>query len=215
MYFIRMTSLVITTALVAGACADQRTPTETTPAVTPGYKVSDAPFQSGLHVERGAVYVEFFLFIDASAGLAVGLHSDSDGFPACGEEEGTDFSLLDVMFHGSRDDPDLPGLLTQALFQGELFATVFSLEGEITDLCDFLVNGTRIAEGTVRVMLTDNDFAAFLRSMPIRADAFGTMARGTVTLTSGGSATLKVTDRVVFFPPDDVREQTRITLTPD
>jgi hypothetical protein len=203
--------LWLVAATLLTACTEENAPTET--AISPSFSISNAPFHSGLHVERGAVFLEALPIFDPEAGLAVNVAS-ADGPPFC--QESTEFfALLDVMFHGSRADPDLGGLLTQALFQGDgLLATVYSLEGEFTDLCDFLLNGTRLAEGTVRVLSTDNDVSAFLRNLPIRADAFGFQVHGIVNLTSGGLARLTVIDRVVFFPPDQTKETVRIDLKP-
>jgi hypothetical protein len=66
----------------------------------------------------------------------------------------------------------------------------------------------------VRLVATDNDANAFIRDVPIRADAFGFMAHGDVNLTAGGTARLSATDRFVFFPPDQVKETVNILLNP-
>ncbi|MGH7608105.1 MAG: hypothetical protein ACREME_12280 [Gemmatimonadales bacterium] len=63
-------------------------------------------------------------------------------------------------------------------------------------------------------MLTDNDFVAFQRGEPVRANAFGWTSQGTLTLTGGELAHFNEVQRFVFFPPDDVRVSESINLTP-
>ena len=100
-----------------------------------------------------------------------------------------------------------------SLGEGEIFATVYEWNGEELG-CDLVLNAQVLAHGTVRALLTDNDFNAFLRPEPIRADAFGVSVQGIVTLASGGLARLNATDRVVFFPPDESKETSHISLRP-
>jgi hypothetical protein len=222
MPWIRLAGPALVAAALLAACTEQNAPTETTRTIEPKFDISNAPGESGLHVIRGGIFLEYWLIRDPEAGLAVALGS-ADGFPICGESF-TEERFLDIMFIGSRADPErdpdepdalLAGLLMQALLKGEeIFATVYSLEGEFTDDCDFLLNGTKLAEGTVRMVGTDNDFNAFVRGEPIRADAFGFTAHGIVNLTGGGTARLNATDREVFFPPDEVKVTTTISLIP-
>jgi hypothetical protein len=222
MQSIRMIGSALAAATLLAACTEEKAPIETPGAVSPSLDISDAPGQSGLHVLRGGIFLEYWLVRDPKAGLAVALGS-ADGFPICGEPF-TQVSLLDIMLVGSRSDPDrdpnepdplLPGLLMQAILKGDdIFATVYSLEGEFADDCDFLLNATKVAHGTVRMVGTDNDFQAFIRGEPLRADAFGFSVHGIVNLMSGGLARLNATDREVFFPPDQVKGTTTINLIP-
>ena len=105
----------------------------------------------------------------------------------------------------------LVGASSNPLAKGEIFATVYAWSGEPLD-CDFILNGDVLAEGLVRVVLTDNDVNAFLRAGPIRGNAFGTSVHGTVTLASGGLARLTAVFRAVFFPPDEVKDHVKISL---
>jgi hypothetical protein len=220
MQSIRTLAPAVAAAAVLAGCTEHTMPTDTaTGAVGTSFDISDAPGSSGLHVIRGGIFLEYWLIRDPRAELAVALGS-ADGFPICGES----FSLvhlLEVQFIGSRHDPDRPpgdlldGLLMQALLKGDdVFATVYSLKGDFVDDCDFLLNGTRIAKGTVRMRGTDNDFNAFIRNLPIRADAFGINAHGIVNLTGGGTARLSAVDRQVFFPPDRVTETAKVRMNP-
>jgi hypothetical protein len=221
MGMLRIMGPAMAATVLLAACNDQSMPTKETPT-SPNFANGNAAPQSGLHVLHVGVFLEVALIVDPNAGLAVALHSGSDGYPFCGESATVEH-LLFGRFILSRTDPDrvpepgdpTDGFLIQAILKSnEIFATVYSLE-EFTDICDFLLNGTRVAEGTVRVVATDNDFLAFIRSVPIRADAFGFMAHGIVDLPSGGTARLNATYRAVFFPPDQVKETATVKLLPN
>jgi hypothetical protein len=165
-------------------------------------------------VVRGTSAFLFLLF-DFEHRLAAA-HNARDGFRGlCGD-------VTTVFTPGEFQDILSPAdeILVQELFKAEgAFVNVYPWDGvfppTVEALCDFL-HGTRLAQGTARLVNTDNDFFAFLRDAPIRADAFGFTAQGTVNLASGGQAQYNAALRFVFFPPEPGRVVTaRIGLTPN
>jgi hypothetical protein len=196
------------------ACTQQNAPSEPAGGASSEIEISNASPVSVADPHGGQIFLEIFPFGDAESGLAVALGS-ADAFPICGQSF-EEVLLWDILFIGSRPDPEvndpfLGGRLIQALANGEIFATVYEWNGEELG-CDLVLNAQVVAHGTVHALLTDNDFNAFLRPEPIRADAFGVSVHGTVTLASGETARLNAVYRAVFFPPDVVKETSNIKL---
>jgi len=140
------------------------------------------------------------------------IHIPADGFGGCGEP-------FTVIRPGDFQHVLTPAdvLLIQELIRTKvIFVTVFAWEGQdvFENLCDFLMNGPRLARGTAHLVNTDNDLQAGLRDAPIRADAFGFTAEGTVELTGGGRAHYSSLSRFVFFPPDQLKVTEAINLVP-
>jgi hypothetical protein len=193
-------------SLSAVACTEP-TPTGSRPSL------SSAPEASGPIVGRSSSGF-FFAAFDAQHGLFA-IHIGRDGFGFCGEP----FTLFHPgQFQDVLTPPD--ELLIQELFRAEgAFVSIYAWDGQDilqTDeiLCDFLLNGPRLARGTAHLVNTDNDLLAGLRNEPIRADAFGFTAEGTVELTGGGRAHYSALSRFVFFPPDQIKVTERISLVP-
>jgi len=145
----------------------------------------------------------------------VAIHIARDAFAFCGEP-------FTIFRPGQFQDVFTPAdeLLVQELFRAEgAFVTIYAWAGQNileTDdiLCAFLLNQPRLARGTAHLVNTDNDLNAGSREAPIRADAFGFTAEGIVELTGGGRAHYSGFSRAVFFPPDQVKVASGISLTP-
>lgn len=209
MQSLRIAGCALVAATLMGGCSEPNKPTEGAGTRSPKSNFSNAPSQSGLRVVRGTSFF-FFVVFDADHGMAAAING-RDGIANCGEP-------FTVSQPGRFQDVLNPSdeILVQELFKADAaFVHVYAWDGvppPDDDAFCALLTGPRIARGRARLVSTDNDFFAFLRSMPIRADAFGFTAQGTVNLTAGGTARFNAVDRVVFFPPDQVKETARIGL---
>jgi hypothetical protein len=209
-------ALVLAT-LSAVACTES-SPTGASP-VSPGSPLlsSGAPPASGPIVIRSTSGYFPFAILDATHGLFA-IHVARNGFGFCGEP----FTI----FHpGQFQDVFIPANadLIHELFRVEgVFTSVYawagqdigvSLDGGFEDeakLCDFLLTATPLAQGTARVVRTDNN----LLGVPDRMDTFGFTAEGTLELTSGRLAHYTGASRVVFLPPDQAKVSAGINLVP-
>jgi len=179
--------------------------------------VSQAPDASGPIVIRSVSGYFPFIILDARHSLFA-IHVARNGFGFCGEP----FTI----FHpGQFQDVFIPANadLIHELFRVDgVFTTVYAwagqdigvtLDGGFEDedkLCDFLLTTTPLAQGTARVVRTDNN----LLGAPDRMDTFGFAAEGTLGLISGGLAHYNGVSRVVFLPPDQVKVSAGINLSP-
>jgi hypothetical protein len=161
-------------------------------------------------VVRGSSGFFFFIF-DAQHGMFA-LHIARDGFAFCGEP-------FTVFRPGQFQQVLSPAdqLLVQQLFQAEgAFVTIYAWQGQDifeTDeiLCDFLLNGPRLAEGTARLVSTDNNLFG---SPTSRVNAFGFVAEGVVELTGGGAARYSGYSRLAGRTSEDLKATAGINLVP-
>jgi hypothetical protein len=208
---------LVLASLSASACIESSPTGSSSASAGPPLSLSNAPSASGPIVIRSISGYFPLAILDASHGLFA-IHIARNGFAFCGEP----FTL----FHpGQFQDVFNPANadLVHELFRAEgVFTSVYAwagqdigvrLDGGFEDeakLCDFLLTTTPLAQGTARVVRTDNN----LLGVPDRMDTFGFTAEGRLTLSSGGLAHYNGSSRVVLLPPDRVKVSARINLVP-
>lgn len=197
----------------------EQSPPTAVPQVGPSFNFSNGPANPGivLRTDRN----DFFFFVDDKS-LLVAFGSTGDGpFPCATSTVLTPGDLQRIVRDpSSGTDPDaFPEL--RLFVADELFMFVYDWTGMPNPFtCDFILNGPRIAEGTARLVNTDNDFFAFLRDDAPRTNSFGWQAHGTLQdLLNGGQVRFSGHVRIAFRPaePDDevLVVQDKVTLVPD
>ena len=187
---------ILLMAVFAIGCTDQKTPTalsDDTPVVL--FKISNAPANSGPIVTRDQRNFAVF-YVDTKTGISAVHGADIVDF--CKPPIGTTADLLD------RQRVFLPNeaAAVNDLLQGSDMTT--SVWPFTVFDCNAFLTTTPLATGTVDIVNTDNDFFAFLRSSPARANAFGFNANGRLNLSGGGTAQFSGHSRAVFKPGESL-----------
>lgn len=205
----RMTilSAVLLVMVFAVGCNDQNTPTalnDDTSAVL--FKISNAPANSGPIVMRDQTNNFAVFYADTKAG--VGTIHGFDVVDFCTPPIGTTFDLLDRQ----RVFTPTEAAAVNELLQGSDVTT--SVWPFTNPTCNAFLTTTPLATGTVDIINTDNDFFAFLRFSPARANAFGWNANGQLDLSGGGTGQFSGHFRAVFKPGESFKVVRKIILTP-
>jgi hypothetical protein len=211
-------TLLVAAALVTG-CGERNAPTAASQAL-PG-SVVDSTSGPSQPAEPGFFLIRFqsrfgFYAIDFERQL-IAFHSTDSGDQLCGEP----FTVIDLANRQGLFNPADESLIMDLLLADEHYVKVYDATGLAGDIGDAIVDCTYLnlpllAGGTARFQLTDNDFLAFLRDEPIRANAAGFTAEGTLNLAGGGLAHYNATQKVIFLPPDNLPGLAlKINLTPD
>lgn len=198
---------VLLVAVFAMGCTDQNTPTalnDDTSAVL--FKISNAPANSGPIVARDQGDFFAVFYVDTKAGISAIHGADIVNF--CNDPMGTTFDLFDRQ----RVFTPTEAAAVNELLQG---SDVTTSVWPFTNFdCDDFLTITPLATGTVDMINTDNDFFAFLRSSPARANAFGFNANGRLNLSGGGTSQFSGHSRGVFKPGESIKFVDKINLTP-
>lgn len=212
--FVLTVTFLVMAALVVG-CSERNMPTEASQVLPgPAFDFTNGP--SELHTTR-LFLLRFkshfgYYAIDFENQL-LAFHSTDNADQFCGQA----VTAYDLADRQGVFNPADETLIMDLLLASEHFVKVYDWAGLMPDPIDCTyLDLNLLAEGTARFQLTDNDFLAFLRTEPLRANAAGFTSEGTLNLTGGGQTHYNAAQRVVFFPPDNVPEFTgKINLTPD
>ena len=197
---------ILLVMVFAVGCNDQNTPTalnDDTSAVL--FKISNAPANSGPIVARDQGFFAVFT-VDTKAGISA-IHG-FDVVDFCTPPIGTTFDLVDRQ----RVFTPTEAAAVNELLQGSDVTT--SVWPFTNFSCSAFLTTTPLATGTVDLVLTDNDFFAFLRASPARANAFGWNANGQLDLSGGGTGQFSGHFRGVFKPGESFKAVEKIILTP-
>lgn len=202
---IRITCSTLLGAVLLVGCTEQNVPTASTDALpTPAFNFLNGPAAPGPIIVRFqdqfvTFYSDFDRGLTAIHGVDIVALCAGDPFF---------FELVDIQ---DVTNPTEAAAVNE-LFQGDDLTTsvwAFTLVGFS---CAPFVATIPLATGTADLTSTDNDFFAFLRDEPARANAFGFTAQGRLNLTSGGTAHFNGEFRAVFKPGESFRAVSKINL---